>query len=262
LIAKLSAHHSSPPNHISVHPSKPLLLTSSKSESILWDTESWERVRVLVGSGSGVQQVFYLIQTSFSPDGVSIIGAFTDGSIFFWTIESFSLLWKISLEQLAGPETETLTEMKRFLSSTRNSHFSISASGEYLAYGGLSSTLYVWNLFEKRLLHEIVIPLYKEKLIIQVDFIGPTNIVILLSSTGEMIFVDVAEAKFVGQIKGRHTFKNVALSPDGMVLSTVLLDAKYIVNMFRIDPFLRSEVVVEDQEPLEETSNEEKSGVG
>lgn len=124
-------HHSSTPTHLSIHPSKPLAISTSASESVLWNTEEWERIRVLVGPGTGVQQ------TSFSPDGVCIIAAFSDGSIFFWTIDSFSLLWKISLDQIAGPDTEIFDELSKHLSYPRINHFGVSNSGEFFAYGGL-----------------------------------------------------------------------------------------------------------------------------
>ena len=169
LIAKLPAYHQSVPHYISIHTTKPLALSASSTEAVLWNTEDWQRIRVLAGSTDGVQQV------SFSPDGVSIIAAFTDGSIFFWTIDTFSLLWKISLEQLAGPSSEALTDMTKYLKAPRLSHFAVSADGEFFVYCGLSSTIYVWNLFEKRLLHEVLIPSFKDKIIIQIAFLGNKN---------------------------------------------------------------------------------------
>lgn len=131
LIAKLPVYHHTAPNHVSIHPTKPLAITTSATEAILWNTESWERIRVLTGSGSGVQQ------TSFSQDGTCIVAAFMDGSIFFWTVDSFSLLWKISLGQLAGPETETMVDISKYLTTPRTNYYSVSTSGEYFAYGGL-----------------------------------------------------------------------------------------------------------------------------
>ena len=58
MLAKLQGYHQSPVHHIVAHPNKPLLLTSSSTEAILWDTEKWSRKRVLTGAKSiGVQQV-------------------------------------------------------------------------------------------------------------------------------------------------------------------------------------------------------------
>lgn len=171
LVAKLPMCHHNPPRNLSIHPTRPLALSTSSSESVLWDTEKWERIRVLTGTnGAGMQQA------SFSPDGICIIAAFTDGNIFFWTIESFSLLWKINLTLLANPSTESMQELSDTLQATRINHFCISSSGEYFAYGGISSKIHVWNLFEKRLVHEILIPLFNGTFIIQVNFLGTTNV--------------------------------------------------------------------------------------
>ena len=59
-----------------------------------------------------------------------------------------------------------------------------------------------------------------------------------------MIFIDVEHAKFLGQLQGKHTFKSFSLSPDGSVLSTILMDSKHTVSMFRLDPFLNYEVLL------------------
>jgi WD40 repeat protein len=131
LIAKLPMYHHSPPTNLSIHPTKAIAMSTSPTESILWNTETWERVRVLTGSASGVQQA------NFSADGTCIVAAFRDGSIFFWTVDSFSLLWKISLDQLAGPSSETKNNINKQLNTQRTNYFAISESGEFFVYTGL-----------------------------------------------------------------------------------------------------------------------------
>ncbi|KAI8905481.1 WD40-repeat-containing domain protein [Gorgonomyces haynaldii] len=242
LVAKLPSYHRQPPHLISVHPTRPLCISCAQSEAILWDTDKWERIRILSGSDEGVQQV------SFSPDGVSIVGAFQDGSIYFWTIDSFSLLWKISLSQLAGPNTEQMQDMTKFLVFPRISHFDISSNGEFFVYCGLSSTIYVWNLFEKRLLHEILIPSFKNRMITQVVFIEP-SVVGLVSESGELIVLNIEDAKFLGQLRIKHQFKQFAISPDGGLMATLFQDTKYIATLFRIDTFLHQDVPT--PEPVE-----------
>ncbi|KAJ3094759.1 hypothetical protein HK100_006023 [Physocladia obscura] len=70
----------------------------------------------------------------------------------------------------------------------RTSYFAVSANDEFMAYGALlvfstfrlflnpsvhsSSSIYVWNLTEKRLLHEILIPAFKNRIIAQIEFVG------------------------------------------------------------------------------------------
>ncbi|KAI9331208.1 hypothetical protein BDR26DRAFT_683408 [Obelidium mucronatum] len=51
LVARLPAYHRSEPTAVSVHPNKPIAISNSRSESIIWDTEKWERKRLLMGAG-------------------------------------------------------------------------------------------------------------------------------------------------------------------------------------------------------------------
>ncbi|KAH6584962.1 hypothetical protein BASA61_007140 [Batrachochytrium salamandrivorans] len=167
---------------LAVHPTRPLAISTSGTESVLWDTENWERKRILVGSTSGMQQA------CFSQDGLSIVAAFEDGSIFFgWSIRyvgNGKLPW--IKWQMLFPDAEAGT--KKLLSSQR------------------SSTVDIWNIFERRLMHEILIPAFRETLILQIAFVGTSNIIALLSDTGVLIFINASEAKFVGHLQGRHVF--------------------------------------------------------
>ncbi|KAJ3027429.1 UNVERIFIED_CONTAM: TBC1 domain member 31 [Siphonaria sp. JEL0065] len=241
LVARLPAYHRSEPVAISVHPNKPIAISNSRSESIIWDTEKWERKRVLMGAGPGVQQA------SFSYTGDSIVTAFNDGTILIWDSETFNLRWKISLERFApnlkdgstlGNDDDNDFRSKLML-IPRTCYFSVSANDELLVYGGLSASIYVWNLTEKRLMHEILIPAFKKRIIAQIEFIGNTNIVAALSSGGELIFIDTEGARMLGQFKGKHLFRSFTLSHDGTVMSVVLMDAKYSVRMLRIDTMIK-----------------------
>ncbi|KAJ3058640.1 TBC1 domain member 31, partial [Podochytrium sp. JEL0797] len=177
LVARLPAYHRSEPMAISVHPTKPIAISNSRSESIIWDTEKWERKRLLMGAGPGVQQA------SFSNTGDSIVTAFNDGSILIWDSETFNLRWKISLERFApNPKDgssigtpEDADFRTKLMLIPRTSYFSVSANDELMVYGGLSSSIYVWNLTEKRLMHEILIPAFKNRIIAQIQFIGVSN---------------------------------------------------------------------------------------
>ncbi|KAJ3331719.1 TBC1 domain member 31 [Blyttiomyces sp. JEL0837] len=191
LVARLPAYHRSEPHFISVHPDKPLAISTSRTESILWNTERWERKRVLMGAGPpGVQQA------SFTPLGDTVITAFNDGSIILWDTDSFSIRWKISIERFSADQMEPFQDVK-MLTVPRTSHLAVSKDGEYLAYVGL-------------------------------------YIVAVLASSGDLLFVNAAEAKFIGALKGRHKFRSFSLSPDGYVMSLILLDAKYSIRMLRL----------------------------
>lgn len=109
---------------------------------------------------------------------MSIITAFSDGSIFVWFLDTFTLQWKLSLEQLTGPiDSESRKLTTSLLSMTRHSYFATSSDGEVIAYSGLSSTLYVWNIVEKRLMHEIIIPSFQDQWITQIQFLGNTKVI-------------------------------------------------------------------------------------
>ena len=98
--------------------------------------KEWVRKRLLTGNNCGVQQ------SSFSPDGVSIITAFEDGSLYVWFLDTFTLNWKLSLEQLAGTVPKEMEEEReRLLGLTRKSYFATSSDDEVIAYSGLYAFL-------------------------------------------------------------------------------------------------------------------------
>ncbi|OAJ43788.1 hypothetical protein BDEG_27108 [Batrachochytrium dendrobatidis JEL423] len=167
-----------------------------------------------------------------------IIIAMSDKSIHCYNIDSLNLQWKITLDQMSSVTPGTELDSNGLLKALRVSYFDMVKGGDLLAYAGLSSTVYVWNLVEKRLLHEILVPAFRDTYIAQLAFVGSTNILAILSNTGMLIFIDAAEAKFVGHVQGKHQFNSFAISPDGCVLSCVLMDAKYIVSTVRLDEIL------------------------
>lgn len=91
-------------------------------------------------------------------------------------VDTFNIQWKITLEQMAGSPLGDGLDKTQLLTSHRFSYFALSYDCEHFAYSGLSSTVYVWNLIEKRLLHEILIPSFQDKLIIQIQFIGTSSV--------------------------------------------------------------------------------------
>ncbi|KAJ3407502.1 TBC1 domain member 31 [Chytriomyces hyalinus] len=245
LVARLPAYHKSAPLAISVHPTLPLAISNSSTESILWDTEKWERKRVLMGAGPGVQQA------SFSKTGDAIVTAFNDGSILIWDTFTVNLRWKISLDRfaanleqqppghsLSGNDKNSRTHFHVYQS--RTSYFSTSANDEYLVYGGIDSSVTVWNLIEKRLVHEIVIPDFKKRIISQIEFLGNSNVIAVLSSAGQLVLIDVEKAKMLGQFKGKHLFRSFSVSHDGSVMTVVLMDVKYSLRLIRVDHMFRA----------------------
>ncbi|KAI9203502.1 uncharacterized protein BJ171DRAFT_509794 [Polychytrium aggregatum] len=229
LIARLPAYHSWEPRSICVHPSKALALTSSRSESLLWNTEAWTRIRVLAGGDSLIVQ-----QASFSPNGSSIVSCFSDGSILLWSLESFSLSWKISLDQLDLQPSSALSQ-REFLLVDRTSCMAQSHDSELIVYAALPSALYVWSASEKRLLHELVIPAFKDQLFYQIEFIAGTKLVVVLTDHGEIAFVDVLGGALLGQLHGKDSFKSFCISRDGRYITAIMEESRFVVQVLRID---------------------------
>jgi WD40 repeat protein len=68
-----------------------------------------------------------------------------------------------------------------------------------------STTVLVWDLVDRRFLHEIQVGQFaKESSIIQLEFLGDTNVVAVLSNDGNIVFVDVVESKQIGQLDTRN----------------------------------------------------------
>jgi hypothetical protein len=99
-------------------------------------------------------------------------------------------------------------------------------------------------LFEKRLIHEILIPSSTERFIVQFQFIGYTNNAVLLCNTGETIILNVAEAVFLGSLQGK-LFRHIAISPDGVLFSGVLLNNKHQVSFFKLSELLENVTVTD-----------------
>ncbi|KAI9331207.1 rab-GTPase-TBC domain-containing protein [Obelidium mucronatum] len=119
----------------------------------------------------------------------------------------------------------------------RTAFFSVSANDELMVYGGL-----------------FLFPAFKKRIISQIAFIGNSSIVAVLSSGGELIFIDTEAAKMLGQFKGKHLFRSFSLSHDGTVMTVVLMDAKYSIRLLRIDYILKlkTEKKNDDFEPSDE----------
>ncbi|KAJ3008178.1 TBC1 domain member 31, partial [Thoreauomyces humboldtii] len=224
IVCKLPAYHTSPTYSLSTHPTRPLLISTGQNESILWDTETWERKRLLVGAQLGIQQARY------SSTGASIVTAFVDGKILVWNAETFLTQWSIDLATMLGEPVQ--------IGLDRENCLALSRDAELMVYGGIGAKIYVWNMVERRLVHEILVPAFEGKGIAQIEFLGSTRVVALLSDEGALIFVEVSEARFVGQVEPGNLFKYFTLSSDGRLLSTILKEAGSVINVVRIDRVL------------------------
>ncbi|KAI9136457.1 hypothetical protein BKA69DRAFT_1170674 [Paraphysoderma sedebokerense] len=217
LVAKLPSHHTQNPTTISTHPSLPLALSTSQSEVILWDTNKWTRKRVLTGAQSvGVRQA------SFTPDGSKIISSFLDNSLLIWSTESLELVWKTKLP-ITTEATTVATDSSEIEETTKtNSNvFAISRNGDYLVVGTNHASILVYAINEKSLVHEIQIPYFKSRSISQIQFVGSTNTVAVLSDAGKILFIDSVQGSLMFKFESRYLVKSLNISPDGMELAII-----------------------------------------
>lgn len=212
MVAKLPTYHKSAPLGISTHPFLPLALTYCSTLPILWNTAKWERKSILVGAEDSA----VIRQASFSPNGRLILATFSDGTLFIWNSETCELDWKLSLQVPVGD------------THFRFNYFAVSNDSSLIAFSGATnSSIFVWNLPEKRLLHEIVVPTFKgNRTVVQINFIGATSAVSAVCSTGEVVLLDAAQAKYLGQLANGYSAHYTAPSRDGSLLAFINAESR------------------------------------
>ncbi|RUS19736.1 WD40-repeat-containing domain protein [Endogone sp. FLAS-F59071] len=191
-------HHRSPVYHISLHPTLPLAITSSKTEAVLWDTYDWRRVRVLTGIMSAD-----LYQASLSPLGDHIITHSVE-EVLVWDITTFELLWRLTAPMMSNPSpstTSSLTELSMggWTGGVCFDIVQLSKDGRTMVVGG-KSTLFVWK--ERNLVRPINTSKYVAGYIAQVEFAGSKTI---------------------------HSF---TVSPDGRFLALIPMMAKSTIEIW------------------------------
>jgi hypothetical protein len=64
------------------------------------------------------------------------------------------------------------------------------------------------------------------------------QVLALLSSAGEIIFINATHATFVSQLKGKNRFITFSVSPDGRCISTITTESRYMTSLIRLDEVL------------------------
>lgn len=62
------------------------------------------------------------------------------------------------------------------------------------------------------------------------------------------MFVDAADAKYVGKLQGKHELKTTAISLTGHHFAAILMDAKYVISLLRLDAILDQQVKLREDE--------------
>lgn len=97
-VAALADEHRHPVFAVSVHPSRPLLLTVSTDCAVLWDSERWTKIRVLGGSGGS----FAVGAAQFAAGGRLVAALFRDDSILLWDTDTFAMRGRLTLPPHEG----------------------------------------------------------------------------------------------------------------------------------------------------------------
>ncbi|TPX59801.1 hypothetical protein PhCBS80983_g02246 [Powellomyces hirtus] len=193
--------------------------------------------------------------------GAQKAAPFIDGKILVWSTDTFITQWHIDLGVILGETISVGLNKENCLSLSRN--------GELMVYAAYSSKLYVWNMVERRLIHEVTIPALEGTDIVQLEFLGSSNVTAVLSNAGDMVFIEVSEARFVGQVEGGHKFRYFTSSPDGRILSTIFRDKGSVLGVVRVDSVLDTPSSLEnngaevsiilDQPPEEDSGDQYQS---
>lgn len=179
--------HSSGVHSISVHGSGRYALSSSFSNTILWDLNTFTKRRTLNGAQEvGVQNVFFL------PNSNKIISCFKDDSIFIWDCETMKCLFQLTCP--SGQNTGY-----KCLTATGDSRF--------LAAGGKSRFIHFWNLDSRQLIQVIELP-NKVKEVKDVQFVtekitvSQNQLLAVLCQDGIIRFISLHSCKLEAEIGG------------------------------------------------------------
>ena len=195
LQAKLQGYHQSPVCHIATHPDDPLVLTTSSTECILWDSNNWSRKRLLSGAKS-----IGVLQGAFSPAGEYLVVSFADGTTSVWQLNNFKLYWKLALPDFA------VTSENKAPTQPMSMHGAVIA----LASNHKHPAIYVWDLRDRTLLHEIAIPsMMEDGGIAQIAFVGKRPLLSVLSFGGQLVFVDAIESNYICHMPTPHMVSNM-----------------------------------------------------
>ncbi|KXS18486.1 hypothetical protein M427DRAFT_211706 [Gonapodya prolifera JEL478] len=270
LLAKLPPHHTVPPTRLSPHPTRPFLISQSPSEAVLWDTDRWTRVRVLSeseGAGGVVWAGYAPAPTPPEPSrpGIHTLGTtqpreerqlalalFANGSVMVWDVGGMDLLWKIELRE--NPRTlRARTDTPAPLQTTESDSaawdadapacIAVSRDLAVLVVGGRyrrghnapTTSLLVWSLPSRTLLHEIALPNLGAGGVADLRFVGATDVCVVLSGDGRCAFVDVVGAGYVGKVEGVERFHSVALSASGRFLAAISHPSHHLLSFMSTD---------------------------
>ncbi|KAJ3339257.1 TBC1 domain member 31 [Gonapodya sp. JEL0774] len=199
---------------------------------------------------------------------------FADGSVMVWEAETMELRWKIELREnprgavravpssannggaggeisanggggtgLGKPPPTEPVEKVSIWDPDAPASLAVSRDLEILVVGGRyrrgegapTTSLLVWSLPTRTLLHEIALPNLGSSGVSHILFLGVTDVCAVLSGDGRCVFVDAVGAGYVGKVEGLERFHSIALSPSGRFLAAISHPSHHLLSFLSTD---------------------------
>ncbi|CAG9333318.1 unnamed protein product [Blepharisma stoltei] len=202
LVSSLRGHRG-PVIGISVNSVKKLLLSISSDSCIIWNVETWTRVRSLYAQAAA------FIAGKFAPNMQSILTCFVDGIIFEWSLNSYELVRKFIMN-----ENEPLG-------------FTFSSDYELVIGVGKSGNLHVWKS-ENPEQESWALKLPAElRGIVKLDWLRG-DIIACIGGNGQFYLINVKTSKIETKIENIDAMVNFETSGNGL-LSGVLANGNVVI---------------------------------
>lgn len=252
LAAVLPTYHHAEPYAFSFHPRQPNLLSTSFKDVIVWDLNENSCLRVLKGiQDSEIQNAI------FSKTGQQIIASFVNGNILIWNSETFTMEWKISLEALKKSEGLSSFPKEHFPTNLQNTSLLVmSKDSSQLVYGGMGSTLFIWNANEKVLKYELNLTILKGSTLKRIEFIGNKKMVAILSTDGDLLFINTMSGTLTA-FRNELKCSSFTLSEDGEFIF-LILNQKSKILIYSTDKIINYQKPVE-LNSLKKASKDDKT---
>ena len=172
----------------------------------------------------------------YSATGEFIIVTFVNNTTIFWDSETFTIAWKIGLDQSLGSF------------SPISQPISISAGDEYFAAVSSTSNIsvFIWNIANKSLQHELTLEAFASGAGISiVKFVGKTCTLAVVCSDGRILFVDTIEGKLLAErIVTNEQVENIDFNYQGSIMAVLF---STFVQIYTLNLYPAIQDVIDDE---------------
>lgn len=154
------------------------------------------------------------------------------------------MMWKLQLPDFVKREGHI--SPKCSISFSHDNHFMAVASNSP------KCSVYIWQIRDKHLIHEIAIPNYDDCGVSSISFVGQTNVLLITSFDGQTIFIDSLNSNLICRAPvdqkviltdKPHIFINVQISFsdaswDGSFVAFNFAECPSIISIWSLGPIL------------------------